>query len=210
MIKFRRPYLDVKTPSRTAWRENKWLYMLLGVFILAGVVLGVLILSDPMITHWRIGHEFLDGNVRNVASPSRSVGTFIFSRFLEFAFGLLLVFIFCLSKWSWWLTFPYLSFRVLNVMINLFWIIDRYGFFRAFAFFFFYTIIFIALVVLFALACVFIIKRCQIIRKFGFRHGFRWPEVKRPVVMIVVSLFAIAFIEWLLYFLILGRMIFIL
>jgi len=150
----------------------------------------------------------LDGNIINVASPNRTIFSFLLVRIADIGFALLLVFLFNLSKWTMWITFPYVGFRVFWHIINLFWILDRYGFLHGATFFFFYLIVFVFILVLFAIATVYLIKKCAQIRKFGFRTFFRWAELKRPLLWITTSVLIIGFIEWLLYFLVLGRMIY--
>lgn len=183
--------------------------LLLAGFVLAGLILGVVVVSDAMLDHFRISRQFLDGNVMNVASPNRTIFPFLLVRFFDIIFALMLVFLFNMSKFSMWLTFPYLGFRAFWSVVNLFWIIDRYGFVHGGVFFIFYLVIFIAVLLLLLVSTVFMIKKCAQIRKFGFRGCCRWHDIKRPIAWICTGVFAIGFVEWLLYFLVLGRLVFI-
>jgi len=190
------------------WFENKKLLMLLGLFALGGIVLGIIVAFNPLLSHLWISNHLLDGNVLNVASPNRSLWTFILVRFLDIGFGLLLVILFNMTKWTMLLTFPYLGFRAFWMVINIFWIIDVFGFVHGLLFAITYIIVFTILLIVFAGACVFALKRGKCARLYGFKTAFRWREIKGAVYTLLISLFVIAFIEWLLYFLILSRLVY--
>lgn len=201
---------NLRNNLQVLWHTNKRLLILLGLFCLGGVVLGIIVSFNPLISHLWISNQLLDGNVLNVASPNRGLFTFLIVRLLDIMFGLVLVLLFNMTKWTMLLTFPYIGFRAFWAVINLFWIIDLFGFFHGFLFLVTYIIFFTILLALFACACVFALKRGKIARLYGLRMGFRWMEIKGAVMMLLVSVAVIALLEWLIYFLILSRMVFIL
>ncbi|MCL2755816.1 MAG: hypothetical protein FWE45_02075 [Firmicutes bacterium] len=206
---FNRFAFGMRNSIATTWRENKSLLFLMGIFIIAGIIIGSIALFNPLVTHFQITRNFLDANVLNVITPNRGLFAFVLARFFDLAFALTLVFLFNLSKFSFWLTFPYVGFRAFWMVVNLFWIVDRFGFVHGSIFFFAYLVIFIILIIMFSLACIFIMKRCAQIRKFGWRSGCSFREIRHPLFWLTASILLIAFVEWLLYFLILGRMVYI-
>lgn len=190
------------------WFDNKRLLIILGLFALGGIVLGIIVAFNPLLSHLWISHHLLDRNVLNVASPNRSLWVFILARFLDIFFGLLLVMLFNMTKWTMLLTFPYLGFRAFWMVINVFWIIDVFGFVHGALFAITYIIVFVVLLVVFAGVCVFALKRGKCIRMYGFKMAFRWREIKGAIwTLLIITLF-IAFVEWLLYFLLLSRMVY--
>ena len=192
------------------FRENRKLLILLFLSILVGVGVGASAVFDPQLHHFRITRELLDGNIVNVASPARGIFTFFLVRFMDFGFGLLLVFLLNMTKWTFLFTFPYLAFRAFWMMINLFWIIDRFGFMHGSVLFIVYLVVLVTLLIIFACACVFIIKRGRMCRMYGFRSGLRWMDIRRSVYSIVLWVAFVAFVEWLMYILVLSRLVFIL
>ena len=199
----------MKNSAGVFWRENKMLLLVMFGFVVLGLAIGAFVVFDPYFHHFRITPELLDNNITNVLAPSRGIFAFIMARLMEFSFGLLLVFIFNLSRFSFWLTFPYIAFRAFWKVINLFWIVDRFGFTHGSVFFLVYLILFLFMLFLFIVSALFLIKRCAQIRKYGFRVGCRWHEVRRPCFYIIVGILAVGVLEWLMYFLVLSRLVYV-
>lgn len=191
------------------WYENKKLFIFFGLFALAGIILGSIVIFDPMLNHLRITQGLLDGNVRNVTMPGRTIIAFFAARLFDTFFGLVLVFILSLSKWTVLFVFPYIALRGFFSVINLFWIIDRFGMFHGLPFFLIYLVILFIVLIFFIVAATFILKRASHARQYGFKCGFSWREIRRPIFHIIIGIATIAFLEWLLYFLILGRMVYV-
>ena len=190
------------------YHQNRRLLIILGLFALGGIILGIIVIFNPLLNHLWISNHLLDSNVLNVASPNRSLWTFIFMRLLDFGFAFLLVLLFNLTKWTMLLTFPYVTFRAFWMIINLFWIIDLFGFLHGLLFFLTYLIVFTVLIVIFMSACIFALKRGKTARQFGIRCGFKWSEIRGTLLALLISLSLVALFEWLLYFLLLSRMVY--
>ena len=182
---------------------------MLGIALAIGIVVGIFAIFHPLMDYQRISQSLLDQNIINHASPNRGIFGFVFARLLEVALGVILVILFNMTKWTFLLTFPYLALRGFWMVINLFWIADRFGFLHGLPLLIVYTVILLAVCVLFLCLCVFLLKRGQHIRKFGFRGGFRWREIKNTAITMLIITLAIGAIEWLLYFTILGRLVYI-
>ena len=182
--------------------------ILLCLFALGGIVLGIIVVFNPLLSHIWISNHLLDGNVINVASPNRSLWIFLLVRFLDILFGLILVLLFNLTKWTMLLTFPYIGFRAFWMVINIFWIIDMFGFVHGFLFAITYIIVFVALIIIFAGTCIFAMRRGKMARMYGIKMAFRWNEIKSATWTLLFAILVIGFIEWLLYFLILSRMVY--
>ena len=183
--------------------------MALCLFALAGIILGCVVIFDPMLNYFRLTQSLLDGNILNVIAPERGFIAFFFSRFLDVFFGLLLIFLFAMTKWTVLLVFPYIAFRGFWMVVNLFWIIDRYGILHGLPFFLVYLVIFFLLIVLFICACIFILRRGTVVRQYGFRVGCSWRETQKGLMLILFGIAAVAFVEWLLYFALLRHLIYV-
>jgi len=205
----RRGTYNAKSSIAQIWYENKKLLLFLGLFVIIGIVLGVVVAFDPMLNYFRLTRDLLDGNLMNVTKPGRSLFAFIATRFIDFGFAFILVVLLGMTKWTMLFIFPYLSFRAFWAVINIFWIIDRFGAFHGAVLVIIYAIILLSLLVLFTAACVFALKRGRSVQLYGLRCGYRLAEIRRSLVTMTIFLVTIAFIEWLLYFLILSRMLFV-
>jgi len=182
--------------------------IILSAFVVAGIVIGIIVVFDPFLTHQRITRGLLDGNVLNVASPGQGFFNFVFARLLDMGLGLLLISLFNLTKWTWWLTFVYLGFRSFWMVVNLWWIIDRFGFFHGAPFFIVYLVFLLAIMFVLIFVSVLIMKRGKVIRSFGFRAGCRMREIKKPMFIMICIILAIGLIEWFMYFALLQRLIY--
>jgi hypothetical protein len=207
-MKWRRWGYDFRNSCTSYWHEHKKLLIVLGLFILAGIGVGIFVAFNPLVNSIRITRNLLDGNIINTATQDRSLFAFLAVRFLDVFFFVLLVFLFNLSKWTWLLTFPYLSFRAFWAVINLYWIVNRFGFIHGLLFFVVYLIVFLVLLCMLAFACIFIIKKCQQIRAYGFRSCIRWREIGKPIFWFTLCIAFIALVEWFMYFMILARLIY--
>jgi len=200
---------NLRNNLQVVWRENKTLLVILGLFALGGMVLGMIVAFNPIMHHQWISRHLLDGNVLNVTAPNRGIFAFLFARLLDVGFGALLLMLFNLTKWTMLLSFPYIAFRAFWMVINLFWIIDAFGFVHGLLFFVFYFVVFIALLLMFMCAAIFALKRGKHCRMYGWRVGLRFSEIKGAVLWFTAIVAILAFIEWLIYFLILSRMVYV-
>ena len=191
------------------WRENKWLLCFCSLFAVGGIVLGMVVVFDPLLDHFRITRELLDGNIINAASPNRGVFSFILVRLIDFLFSFGLVMLFCLSKWTFLLVFPFLAFRSFWMVVNLFWILDRFGMAHGLVLFLVYSVVLTFVLMVFICSIIFALKRGKQCRVYGLRVGLRWGEVRAHACCFLIILTAVGFVEWLLYFLVLSRMVFI-
>ena len=205
----RRGTYNAKNSIALLWYENKMLLFILGIALLTGLVLGVIVAFDARLNYFRLTPDLLDGNIMNVTQPGRSLFAFITSRFIDFGFAFILVSLLAMTKWTMLFVFPYLAFRAFWAVINIFWIADRFGAFHGLVLIIVYVVILLSLLILFMAACVFALKRGRTAQLYGLRCGYRWGDIRRPLITISITLAFIGFVEWLLYFLILSRMVFV-
>ena len=191
------------------WHGNKKLFFWLSSFTLLGIGIALFTIFDPNLHHFRFMPDLLDGNIVNVMSPSRGIMGFIVVRFSDIVLGLLLVFIFGLSRWTVFFIFPFVALRGFWIVMNLFWIVNRFGFLHGLPFIITYFLVFMVVAIVFICGCIYAIKKSKQIRCFGFRSCVSFREDKRPVGTIIFAAVTIAVIEFFLYFLILARMLYV-
>ncbi|MCL2850969.1 MAG: hypothetical protein FWE01_01235 [Firmicutes bacterium] len=209
-MKFRRRRgYDLRNNLNQFWRENKTLVIFLSIFVVAGIIIGIIVTFDPFLNHMRITRGLLDGNVANVASPGRGFFSFIFARLTDIFFGGIIIFLFSLTKWTWIFTFIYLAFRSFWMVINLWWIVDRFGFFHGAPFFIIYMLVLVTLLVFFICISIFFLKLGKQIRQYGFKSACRLPEIRRPLLMVLCFIAVLGLVEWFLNFVLLSRLIYI-
>ena len=208
MVKVTRFWYHLKNNTGVAWRTHKWLFIACIVFVLIGIAIGISVTIDPLMTHLRVSQNVLDSNIINSTTQDRGIGAFIASRLLDFGFGMALVFLMCLSKWTMWLAFPYLAFRGYWIVVNIFWVLDRFGFLPGILLIVIYTVWLSILLILFIIATIFLLRHCANIRKFGFRCNRTRRDFFHGLAMLGITVLFIAVVEWLVYWLILSRMIF--
>ena len=173
-----------------------------------GVVFGCVMVFNPMLTVRNIGEHLIDGNLRRAVSPVAGIGGMIFGRVLDVLVVGLMIFVVALTNWSVVLVFPLAAFRGYCLVMNLYWAFFKFGMPHGLILFVVYLFWLLVAVVLFVIAVVFIMRHCAGIRRYGFKTGIRWREFCKGLLVICCAAAVVGFFEWLVYFLVLSRMVF--
>jgi len=197
--------MGIRGHMRQWFRDNGWTILVCTLSVLIGIIVGFLAVSDPLLHHWRISQNLIDRNIINSINPERGLFNFLFSRFFDIFFAAILMFLMVLTRFTKWMVFPFLGLQGYWVVVNLFWIMNRFGLSGVILAISYLVILILVLLIMISVA-VFIIKLGRIIRKFGFRAC---DNTHLKVITIFTAIVvALAIIEWMLYFLILSRMVF--
>jgi len=191
------------------WRLNKGLILWLGLFVLIGIVIGIIIVANPRVMPEMISERLLDVNVLRVVRPNTTFGGVIIGRFLLFALFCLGVFLLSLSKWTVWIIYVFAIYRGFVTVINLYWIIATFGLVMGMALFLVYMVLFLILIFIHIIVMMICIRECSWVRRGGMRGSLRWKDWQRFVICFAIMIVVFAIVEFLMYWLILGRFVYI-
>jgi ABC-type multidrug transport system fused ATPase/permease subunit len=206
LMGFRRFCYDCRNVVAVHWRMRRRFYFWFLAFVLVGICIGVMTVVNPLLTASKVNNSLLDVNILNVTKVSGIAGI-IFGRVFEFVVFSAFVFLVCLHSWTALLCFPLLAFRGFSLVINIYWIIAKFGMFTGLGLLIVYVIILVGLIGLYACLALYIMGQCSQVRCCGFR-GHKFREFFRCMFWFTVVFVAIALVEWVLYFLMFSKMIF--
>jgi hypothetical protein len=203
----RRKIYDLKGFFGIQWFLHRRLLIWLGVFMLAGICIGLITIFNPGVNAQLINRNLIDTNILNIVTPipRASFGRFIAVRLIEFALFSSLIFLLCQTKITSLLAFVFVAFRTSTITINLYWILARLGIFGGTALFIFYLIFFLMLLTLLAVKTVYIMNQCAILRNYGFRRGICWRGFFKVMLAFACTAIFIAILEWLSFWLVFSQ-----
>lgn len=190
------------------WRLNKWIIVWLLVAVAAGVVIGVTTVMNPKITAGNISSHLLDTNLARVIKPSASVGKLFAMRIFAFGLAFLLVLVVCLNRWTMLLSFIVAGYQGFSAVLNLYWIIAKFGV-VGIVLLVIYAILLVGLAVLTICMIVFCMRVGACARGAGMRGAIDWPVLGRGTLMLGIAISAFALLEYLFFFVILSRIVFV-
>ena len=196
---FRREFYRLGGMLGTRMRLHKGLLLWLGIFIVIGIIIGASTVSSPKVGVSQIPSHLIDANIVRVVRLTGGFGSMLWARIFGFALFFACAFVVCLNKWTSWLVFPLIAFQGFTLVINMYWILTRFGIATAVPLFIFYLLIMLALLVL---------EICAVIYLLHLRGRIRGNNVARPCFMFLCSIAVFALVEWVLYWLILARLVF--
>jgi len=183
--------------------------MWLSLFVVTGVAIGIIGIVNPRIMPTMISLNLIDTNLLRIVRPNTSFGGIIMARAMYFALFCLMIFVFSLSRWTVWLVFVMAAYRGFVTVVNLYWIVATIGMVMGFALFIVYLILFLLLIVLMIIVMIICIRECSWIRKGGFRCNLRWKDWQRHSIVCITTIISFAILEWIMYWLILSRFIYV-
>jgi len=191
------------------WRLNKWIYIWLAIFVIAGVAIGLSMIFNPRMTANTISNNLLDGNILRVIRANTGVGAILAGRIFSFSLIFAFIFAMCLSKWTVLGVFPLAAYQGFSLVINLYWAILRFGVFSGTVLFVVYLVLKIILLVITLVAIVYCLRCCSEIRRGGFRGGMRWRHFFHGCFGFLCAIVVFALVEWFMYWLVLSKILFI-
>ena len=206
---FRRRIYFLTSSFGVHWRLNKSLIFWLGIFALAGIVIGILTIANPRMLPEMISRQLLDSNIMRVIMPNTTFGALMMGRAFYFLLFAVVIFVFSLFKWTVWLVFVMAAYRGFTIVINLWWVVAIFGMGMGFVLFLIYFFILIAQLLLTFVVMVYCVRECSWGRRGGLRGNLRIKEWYKPGLMIAVAILALALVEWFMFWLILSRFVFV-
>jgi hypothetical protein len=144
-----------------------------------------------------------------VVRPTASIGAVMIGRIFSFGLMMALVFVLCLNRWTAFLAFGAAVYSGFSIVINLYWIIARFGVATGAVLFFVYAIMLSILTILTMIAIVFCLRVTEQCRHGGIRGGIKWRECRNKCVYFLVAICVFSFVEWLWFMLLLSKIVFI-
>ena len=184
--------------------------MWLGLFILIGMILGFVMVFNSKVTADKISNSLLDNNILRIVKPNTSFGGLVLGRLFGFILFFALIFVVCLHRWTVCFVFLLVGYRGFSMVVNLYWTVAKFGLVAGIALFLVYLILFLILLVIFMVAVIFFMRATVGVRRGGFRGGMRWRDFLKGSIMLLFAVTVFAILEWLLYLLVLGKIIFVL
>jgi len=206
---FRRLFYLLGGSVGVHWRLNRRLFVWLMIFVAIGMVLAFTVVFNSKVTPSTISNNLLDSNLLRVIKPNIKFGALMVGRIFYFALFFALVFLVCLHRWTVWLAFPLALFKGFSFIVNMWWIVAKFGFVTGLVLFFFYLVWFIVLLMLVVAVIVYCLRACETCRRGGLRGGLRWREVGKSAGIFLVAVTILAFFEWVSYWLVLSKIVFI-
>jgi hypothetical protein len=207
---FWRFWYDLRNFCETQWVLNRKFFWWCFVFVLAGIVIGMTYLTNPLMIPQRVGQSVIDRNLDAITrfNINPGFGRLVMGRMMDFALAGLLVFIFGLSKYSALLVFPLITLRTVSIVMNLYWVVARVGMASGIALFVAYLVFFLALLFVFIMLSIFLMKQCALIRHCSMKHAINWWEFWKVIGCYAFIVFLIALVEWLVFAVVFSKMIF--
>ena len=172
-------------------------------------MLGLVIAFNPKLTSDKISVHLLDGNLIRIVKSKAGFGSLIWGRVFGFSIMFALVLLLSLHRWTVLLVFPYAGLQGFTIVMNCYWVVGKHGMIAGVALLLIYSIwLFLSLCII-IMAIVFCIRHCAQVRRGGFRGTMRWSEFGRGCFMFLFAVVLVAVLEWLVYFLVLSRFVFI-
>ena len=188
---------------------NKRVLIILGVFILIGMGIGLSVIINPKIKPEMISDNLLDTNLLRSIRPNIGFGAMIMGRvfFCVLFFGV--IFLMSLNRFTMWGVAIMLAYRGFALVINLYWVLLKFGFTTGLVLFFIYLVLFLTLVAFYLVAAVFCLRVCAPVRAGGLRGGIRWGEFSHAALTFLCYILAFAIIEWGMYWAVLSKIVFV-
>jgi len=191
------------------WRLNRRVFIILGIFVGVGVVIGLYTAFNVRIKVDHISQSLLDTNLKRVVRPTAGFVGILLGRIFAFFVMMGLTMLVCMHRWTLFLVFGLATYHGFNVVINLYWIIARFGVATGSVLFTFYIFILIAVMVTYIVMTVYCMRVCTPIRGAGFRNCFKWSEVGSACISFAIACAVIAVTEFLIFYLLISKIVFI-
>ena len=177
-------------------------------FVMAGMVVAIIAIPRQNIVVDDINANFIDRNITNAIGVNSGFGSFVWGRLLTVFLPLLLLFGFSvLSSFTALIVFPFMALQGYWLVISCWWLMQAYALSSVLLLLFYGVWLILVLQVMLA-AVVWMMKSAAVIRRLGWRVGFCTREIVFGIGIIVGVEIALAFVEYLVYWVFLARIIY--
>ena len=158
----------------------------------------------------KMSNSLIDPNILRVVRPTTSIGGLILGRLFDFVIFFGIVFVVCLHRWTVFFVFLLAGYRGFSMVVNLYWSLAKFSVVSGIALFLVYLVLFLILLVIFLAAIVFCLRVAAEVRRAGWRGGICWKNFTKGCIVLLCVVVGFSLLEWVLYWLILGKIMFVL
>ena len=191
------------------WKINKWLFLWLCVFVVIGVVIGLMTAMNARIRVESISTNLLDSNLLRAVRPTASFGGMMIGRMWLFVVSFAIIFVVSLNRWTVFVVFPITAYHGFSIVINMYWVIARFGVPLGSVLLVTYLLILVAVLVLVLVATVYCMRICVPARSGGLRGAINWRCFGRDTLSFLCAITVVALVEYFLYWAILSKFVFV-
>jgi len=196
---------------RVQWRKYKVTLWWLLAFLIGGIIFGIITLYTTDVTVDEINYHLIDGNLLNATTIGSSMGNFIWQRVLSLLFPILLVLIMAsISRVTAGIVFPVVFMHGYWLTMAVWWTFFYYSF-TALLLIIFYTLWLLVVTVvllaglLWALQCG---ENFRNSRGQNCHQGQNWSMVFRGAALLIGIAVVLGFLEYLVFWTILGKIVY--
>lgn len=191
---------------RVQWKTYRAFFAWLMVFLVCGVVLGIVTISLGDVEAENINYTLIDGNILNATAIDVGMGSFIWQRILSLIVPVLVVFGFALlSGLTRFVVFPVILMHGYWLSVAIWWVFFYYSF-AAILLIAFYTLWLLLVTVV---LCVGLIWAVQWGSHCRTCHGKKdWGSIVRGAALLIGVAVVMGFFEYLVFCTVLGKIVY--
>jgi len=201
-------YFALKDWTAVHWRINRRFFMMVGLFVAIGIIIGLITVFNPLLTHIRINRTLIDTNLFNSTGLNQGFGRMIFSRLLDVGWIALVLFALNLNRWTALLTFGIFTLRTSMIIINTYWAVMRFGMMSGLVLAIVYLIVLVTVLILIACMAAYLYRTMAGVRRNGLRNGMCWSNFWQVMIIFGIVTIVIAIVEFILFVVILSNFIY--
>ena len=191
------------------WRINRAIFLWLGIFVFAGICIGLSVAFNVRIKVEHISQSLLDTNLVRVIRPTASFMAIILGRIFYFAMMFALIFIVCLNRFTVFAVFGIAIYMGFSLVINLYWIIARFGIATGFVLLFVYSVLLLFYTIFVLIAIVFCLRVTSPVRTGGMRGGIQKFDFARHCGIFLAFVAGFALAEYLCFLFFVSKIVYI-
>ena len=206
---FKRAVFYIAGACGVHFKVNRALFIWLGIFFVIGCCVGLSVAFNVRVKVEHISQSLLDTNLVRVIRPTCSLMAMVAGRVFFFALMCGFVFLLCMNKWTVFGVFAVALYQGFHVMVNLYWVIARFGFATGsllLVSYFFVLIIYSAIMIT---AIVFLLRATAGVRTGGIRGAIKWREFFNQAAVFGVVVFVFSLVEYILFLVFISKIVYI-
>lgn len=196
---------------RVQWRKYKTTLIWLLVFLVGGIILGIVTLYTTDVTVGDINYLLIDDNILNATAIGSTMGNFIWQRILSLLIPVLLVLIMAaITRFTAMIIFPIVLMHGYWLTIAVWWTFFYYSF-TALLLIIFYTLWLLVVTAVLLAGLLWALQCGENFRQSGQQNcnqGRNWATVFRGFAILIGVAVVLGFLEYLVFWTILGKIVY--
>ena len=195
---------------RVQWRKYKSTFWWLLVWLIGGIILGIVTVFVTDVAATEINYSLIDGNILNATAVGSNIGNFIWQRILSIAVPVLVVFVFAsLSRFTALAIFPVIFIHGYWLAIAVWWVFFYYSL-TAILLLIFYLIWLIIVTAVIMAGLLWALQCGENIRNRGSQCGktSNIGLILRGTLILIGVAVVLGFFEYLVFWTVLGKIVY--